>query len=361
MLTIRKPDVLPILPGETIREELEARGMTQVQFSKRMGMTTKAINELIKGKTGITYENATKLKNVLGASVKFWINLDVEYREELSILSEFEDAEEEIKTANKIPYLELIKRDHIKRTKNALEVIEELKRFFSVDSLNFLPNVEKDMFDKVEILFRKDESKEICEYSMATWLRIGELKALEVETKPFNKAKIKELIPKFRKLTRLRFEDAISELKNLCAEVGIAVVVEKHFPKTFVSGLTKWVGKEKALILLSVKGNCSDIFWFSFFHELGHVLNHNKKDIFINFENNEAEKLEIEREADEFAKESLIPNVEYRKFLEIGIDKNTITAFSDKLGIHPGILVGRLQKEKKIIYSQYNDLKQKIS
>jgi addiction module HigA family antidote len=59
------PDIA-IPPGETLQEFLDSLAMTQVDLAKRTGLTTKTINEIIKGKAPITQETALKLESVFG-------------------------------------------------------------------------------------------------------------------------------------------------------------------------------------------------------------------------------------------------------------------------------------------------------
>jgi addiction module HigA family antidote len=66
----------PFHPGEILLEEfLEPAGLTQAEFAKSVGWTTARLNELIKGKRGITASAALDLADALGTSPKLWMNL----------------------------------------------------------------------------------------------------------------------------------------------------------------------------------------------------------------------------------------------------------------------------------------------
>jgi len=70
----------PFHPGEILLEEfLIPGGVTQVAFAKRLGWTRARLNELIKGKRGVTAEAALDLAKVLGTSAKVWMNLQATY------------------------------------------------------------------------------------------------------------------------------------------------------------------------------------------------------------------------------------------------------------------------------------------
>ncbi len=70
----------PFHPGEILLEEfLEPMGMTQAAFAEQIGWTRARLNELIRGKRGITAEAALDLADVLGTSPKLWMNLQATY------------------------------------------------------------------------------------------------------------------------------------------------------------------------------------------------------------------------------------------------------------------------------------------
>ena len=125
-----------------------------------------------------------------------------------------------------------------------------------------------------------------------------------------------------------------------------------------VFGVTQWVTPDKALIQFTLRGKYEDIFWFSFFHEAGHIVLHGKRDIFIESSDNKNKK---EEEADNFAKNLLIPQKKWNEFITPNrhISKREIIDLATRLDISPAIIVGRLQYEKLIQHSHMNDLRRK--
>jgi addiction module HigA family antidote len=70
----------PFHPGEILLEEfLEPMGMTQTAFAKEVGWTRARLNELIRGKRGVTAEAALDLADAMGTSAKLWMNLQATY------------------------------------------------------------------------------------------------------------------------------------------------------------------------------------------------------------------------------------------------------------------------------------------
>ncbi|MBF0401228.1 MAG: ImmA/IrrE family metallo-endopeptidase [Magnetococcales bacterium] len=97
-----------------------------------------------------------------------------------------------------------------------------------------------------------------------------------------------------------------------CAEVGVAVVFVRELPKTGISGATRWLTPDKALIQLSLLYKSDDHLWFTFFHEAGHTLLHGKKDLFLEDEREKDQKKEDE--ANQFAADLLVPSGQWTAF-----------------------------------------------
>ncbi|MFO7897164.1 MAG: ImmA/IrrE family metallo-endopeptidase, partial [Candidatus Cloacimonadales bacterium] len=208
--------------------------------------------------------------------------------------------------------------------------------------------------------FRISTSFAASELALATWLRKGELRAQEITTNKYSRAKIKNLVGEIRQLTTKEPEDFIDILIEKCADSGIVLALVPHISKTHINGATKWINSQKVILQLSLRGAYADIFWFSLFHEIGHIYyKHNTKEVLL-------EKLdthsEIEIEADDFARKMLIPDKEYNCFIANNqITKANIISFCAEQNIHPGILVGRLMHEKLIKYSQFSELRDRYS
>jgi HTH-type transcriptional regulator/antitoxin HigA len=149
-------------------------------------------------------------------------------------------------------------------------------------------------------------------------------------------------------------------LANRLAAVGVGLVLQPHFPKTYAYGATFWLGAEKAVLVLSLRGRWADVFWFSLFHEIGHLLLH-RKTTFIDDGDVPADGAELEREAERFAEETLIPSAELFAFVGKGdLRAPAVKAFAEGMGIAAGVVVGRLQHEGAVsLDSGLNRLRQR--
>lgn len=341
-----------IAPGETIVELLDANCMTQLDLAAKMGITKKNINEIIKGKAPITNSTALKLEYIFKIPASFWNNLESSYRDSLERKKDRESIIEDEKYLLNIPYSEMAKRnwDWIEKTRDSYEKVVNLRKFFSVASLGF------DTELKRRLAFRKSDNKNFSYDSLYCWLRYGEIQANKEEYPKFNIDLLKENTYKIRMLVNKPFLDVLDKVKELLKECGVALIYESHLPNTYVNGVTYKITCDKALIMISDRGKRDDSLWFTLFHEIGHLIKHSKKEVFLDLDDTEV--TDIEKEANDFARNVLIPNVYYNKFINSNkfITEQSIIDFSNEIDVSTGIIVGRLQSDNKIEWNKYNNL-----
>ncbi len=346
------PDIA-IPPGETLLEAIEALGMSQTELAQRMGRPLKTINEIIKGKAAITPQTATELERVLGTPARFWLRLEMDYQEALARLKDQEAIEKDRPLLKRFPCSEMAKLGWIPPSRREKEKVHILRSFLGVATLSTLPNVEV-------AAYRKAKKVEATPEALSVWLRRGELLAQELDTAPFSNTGFSEALQEIRRLTRGPLKAAIKKMVELCAENGVAVVFVPHLPGTYVNGATRWLKSDKALVQLSIRKRVEDIFWFTFFHECGHILLHGKRDCFIDMD--EDARSAKEKEADEFARDLLLPPKAFRRFSDSGrFDTINVQSFAKRVGVCDAVVVGRLQHENKVSYkSILNHLKRTL-
>ena len=340
---------IAIPPGETLKEYLDDINMSQKELAKRTGLTEKYISEIINGKAPISQDTSIKLEYVLEIPASFWNDLELNYQETKARIKAEKDLEDEIEIAKEIPYAEIARLGWVNKTSDAKEKAKNLRSLFSVASLKQVPLT-------LSGAFRKSDGNNTSSYALAVWLRKGELDGEKIYTEKYNKNKLRKLIPDFRKLTLENPKEFYPKMVQLCASCGIALVLVPHIPKTYACGATQWVNPNKAVVQLSVRGARADIFWFTFFHEIAHILCHEKKAFHLQ---EQASEICIEDQADNCAREWLIPQDSYEQLINsLGYsNKQSIISFSKQIGVHPCIVVGRLAHDGKITYGQYSDLR----
>ena len=339
---------LAIHAGEFLEETLEEIGMTQAELANRLGRPLQAINEIIKGKKSITSTTALELEDVLGIPSHIWIGLETEYQIVIAKQEELKQMEEESKFLKNFPYADLVKLGFVKATTKAVEKVDELKRFFSVAKLAQIPQVKA-----YQPAFRVANVDNISNEAIATWIQAVRLKAKDIQTDNFDKKKLKDNLPQIKSLMNIEINEAIKEIQKILNSCGIALVMLPHFKNTKVHGTTFWLDNEKkAVIAMTLRGSYSDIFWFSFFHEIGHILLHPKREVFLENGCVDEKLKKQEDEADKFASETLINEKEYNKFLlKNDFSKDNIVNFAQKLEIKTSVIVGRLMHDKIIHFS----------
>ena len=341
-----------IAPGETIVELLETYSMSQLDLADKMGISKKTINKIIKGKAPITTSTALKLEYVFNIPASFWNNLESNYRETLERKRDMESIIEEEEYLKDIPYSEMCKRnwDCIEKTNDSFERVINLRKFFSVASLSF------DTELKRKLAFRKSDNSNFSYESLYCWLRYGEIQSNKDIYPKFNIDLLKTNAFKIRELVCNPFLEQYDEIKKILSECGVALVYEPHLPKTYVNGVAYKITSDKAIIMISDRGKKDDILWFTLFHEIAHLIKHSKKEVFIDLENGESN--DIEKEADDYAKNILIPAEMYSSLINNThtFSDSIIKEFAKNNKVSTGIVVGRLQKDGLVGWNKFNNL-----
>lgn len=324
-----------VLPGESLKEFIEFSGMSLKEFSVRTGITQQSIIRIIKGHQPITPDTANRLELVTGTPARFWNNLESQYQEQLARLREKKRLEMEVEWLKIIPFRELASRKLVQPTTEAFAKVRECLKFFGVSDVKGWYEI----WQSPEVAPRRSSCFNTNPGAAATWIRIGELQAAKIDCKHYDKTRFKEALSQIRALTREEPAVFIPRMIALCAEAGVALALVKELPKVPWSGACRWLSPEKAMILLNLRGKSNDLFWFSFFHEAGHILHDSKKDLFIN-SGDKSDPIEVR--ADKFAAEMLIPEKYNPRICKIRSIAE-IQRLAKELEISPGIVVGRFQ------------------
>lgn len=344
---VRSKTIIAIPPGATIREQLEDRDMTQKEFANRMGLSEKHVSRLINGEVQLTMEVALGLEMVLGIPAKFWMNLEAIYREKIVRANEENEMDADMEIVKQFPYKQMADWGWIPHTKNAKEKVYNLRSFFEVAKLSLLGKLQTP-----GIVYRKVSSSQKSDYALAAWAQKAKIDARGIKTEAINIQKLQDYIPEIRKMTEEDPKVFCPRLVYLLATCGIALVFLPHIGGSFLHGASFYDGG-KIVVGLTVRGKDADKFWFSLFHELGHI-------ILGHLANSALTPEDQESEANVYARDILIPMDQYMRFVaQRNFSKASIIDFAHECNISPGIVVGRLQKENRIQYSFCNDLKQK--
>jgi len=352
---------LAIPPGEYLEEVLKELGMTKNELAKRMDRPAPKLSAIFKGSKAITPETALRLEKVVGVPAHIWTGLESEYRLAIARIQEKKEREQlkaESEYVTLFRYAELVKMGAVNKYARPVDKVLALHHFFGVTSLKAIPNLKR-----YQPAFRTGQkaTKGSKPEAIASWLRMGERTAAQIHCGPFNSKALKKAVDNIRAMTRQSPEHFQDALKNILADHGVALVICPQMRSTGIHGATFWMGSGKAVVMMTLRYKWADIFWFSLYHELGHVLLHGRNTVVLEGENKNMRSGKMEAEADKFAADILIPPKAYNEFLAGNRDyRNDILRFAKKLDISPGIVVGRLQHDTLIKPSWHNGLRKRL-
>jgi len=344
-------------PGEFIKEELEARNWTQVELAEIIGRLPSLVNELVLGKRPISPEIAKALGEAFDTSAQYWMNLEIAYQ-----LWRTQDTDNVISRRAKLyqiaPIKEMIKRHWIEPSEN-IEVLEKrVMRFFEVDNLG----------KAIEYPHAARRGTQEILPSHKAWLFRAKQLAYAVHAKSFSNQSFKNGLTQLKML--LTSVPEIRHVPKILAESGIRFIIAEHLPQTRIDGVTFWLNERTPVIVLSLRFDRIDGFWYTLAHELGHVKRRDGlKDITLDTDlvGDETQILEqiteTEAQADIFATEFLVTHSALNDFiLRIHplYGKQKIVNFAKRIGVHPGIVVGQLQFRKEIPWSMHRKMLDKV-
>ena len=341
-----------VSPGAILEERLAVQEISQAEFARRCGRSSKMISEIISGKAPLEPGTALQFEKVLGVDASIWLGIEADYQLHRARQREAEAASMSAEWLKEFPVKDLIKWGFIQRPSSEVDAMSKVLAFFGVGSAEAwrLQNA------KAIVAYRHSKVSESSEKALATWRRVGEHIAESQECADFNVGEFKQAVREIRGLTRLPVNEAVARTTELCNKAGVAFAVVRPFPKTALSGAAWWCTPKKAIIQLSARYKSDDNLWFSFFHEAAHVILHSKKSIFM--DDQQQGSSDLESEADEWAANMLIPK-KLRTSIAVGSlnSEQAIQAFADEQGIAPGIVVGMLQYEGLLPRKRFNNLK----
>lgn len=345
---------LIIHPGETIGDILIERGITQAELAARTGVSPAYVCNVIAGKKDISAKFAFALEYALGVSKSFWMNLQANYDAELLEANESGTITDEERVARNsltdiVKYLREIGK--MPRREAVDDSILSLRKALQMSNIANLKEIVP------EGALRLSSKSKVDPYVMGAWIRLCQIagEKCNVSTK-FDIEKIDELVVKAKTIMCNAGESIQKSLTELFSEYGIDFSVVRNFRGAPVQGFISKKNDGTYQMVLTIRGSYADIFWFSLFHELGHIANGdvNSSINFIDYDRN----ADIEVGADAFASTRLIDSNAYEKFIGCAdFSLNSIKSFADSQQIRPYIVIGRLQREKLLEYNRYSSEK----
>ncbi|MBY5846394.1 ImmA/IrrE family metallo-endopeptidase [Rhizobium leguminosarum] len=339
-------------PGDTIRTMMERRGISAQHLADHVEGGLARVRGLLDGSQRVDARTALRLSEVVGATEKFWLkrqeNFDAAVERAVSQVSATEP--EDLLLSIPAP------GDKPRGKLSAERRTEEIRRrlvFFNVPNMECYASRYGKLISNTD--FRKSNTFATKDDATLLWLRRGELESDLVATKAWNPAVLREKLPSICKLSRLgRPAVFIPRLREQLAEAGVALVIVKAPKGCTASGASRMVDADKAMLLVSFRYRSDEQFWFTIFHEIGHLLLH-KAHTFVDAPSTPLD--DKEREANEFAARCIVPENRMSEFERIGHDKDSIVRFSVSVGVAAGLIVGQMQHRKMLPQEKMNGVK----
>jgi HTH-type transcriptional regulator/antitoxin HigA len=346
----------PQTPGTAIRKLLQERNWTQADLAKILDRPIQTVNQIIQNTKSITPEMAVSLGAAFGTTAEKWMLLESNYR--LSLTKTNPDpVQRRAKLYAYAPIKEMQKRQWIKASESLEEQEKSICKFFEVESTDVTP----------QIAVATRESLRFSELTAAqkTWCFRAKQIAKAIRVKQFDPAKNNILLSRLRSLAT--YPENARHVSELLAEFGIRFFIIEPLQSTRIDGAALWIDATSPVIIVSLRYDRLDAFWFTLMHELSHILHGDNS--FDDELLGEGEQLpsiakdDIERRADNDAANYLIPAETLNSFiLRVSplYSKDRINQFANRVKIHPGIIVGQLQHRGEIGYSANREMLPKI-
>ena len=350
-------DIMACHPGYYVAEIIEDMGVTQAEFAVRMGTTRKTLSQLVNGQANISNDLAQKLSTMLGTSIEFWLNLQTAFDEKVIEINKAKATDEQAEIVAVIDYSYFVKLVNLPVARTVREKIDNLCSFFRIADLRILR--QNDFLVNFRTGIATVEDNNII--NSRAWLQTALNVAARIETAPFNADKLKAYIPEIRTMTLQDPEVFLPRLREIFSECGVAFVLLPYLKNSGINGAVKWINQDRVVLAMNDRRLNADTFWFSLFHEIKHVLQQKTKTVFVSSSKQEMKEMDekLEEEADTFAQNTLIPMRDYRQFAPSKYTSDAeIIAFAKKIGIHPGVVAGRLQHDHIIAPNRCSALKQ---
>jgi HTH-type transcriptional regulator/antitoxin HigA len=338
-------------PGETIAAILKARSIPLHLFCEQVGLPERETLGLLQGKRPIDSGLAIRISAAVGSTPRFWIERERKFQSNLRALDARRPVLEQ--WFSTFPIAKMREMGWIPKARNQSEALSELLDFFGVSTIEewqdrYVARLARTKF-RTSVTFQNDVS------ATTAWLRRGEVRAEEMSCGSWNKKNFEKCLIEMKPLSRKPVpREFVTELQAECAKHGVAVVVERCPSGCAASGATVMLESKRALLLLSARFLSDDHFWFSFFHEAGHLVLHGDE---LNIECEGSASPKKEAEANHFAQRIILAPEGEEALQSVPIRKFSIARLAKRCNVSPGIIVGQLEHRSRVSQGRFSGFK----
>jgi addiction module HigA family antidote len=285
-------------PGETLREKLQEMGMGPKEFAIRTCKPEKTIIAVLNGESSLTPDMAVAFETVTRIPASFWMNHQCAYDENLARAKQVSIVEASREWAKQFPLTEMIKKGWLPRRTSMHDKTLTLLAFFGIAGHTAWSKYYCEQ--QLKAAFGISIHAIQHAHAVSAWMRQGELQANELVTHEFSAKALRSALPKLKSLAKQRTNVSFDRLQALAGEAGLKIIRTPMLHHNKVIGVTRWINGNPLIQIADVTKRNGDQ-WLTFFHQVGHVLLHGKKGVFLeNIEYADMDQ-QKESEADDFA------------------------------------------------------------
>lgn len=327
-------------PGDSLLSAMRRRGVAAETLAERLTGGIEQLRDIVSGVRAIDDAAACVISDAVGGSARFWKTRQEKYEEALARAVDSVSDKEASVWLERIPVPGAKPKGRLTEKARSTE-LEKRLAFFGVSTLGswdarYGPH-------QREIRFRRSYAYTSNDGATSMWLRRGELEASLRQTAPWSRDNLKARLSEIRALSRIskpsRF---LKPLATLLADAGVALVVARAPQGCRASGASRMIAPDKAMILMSFRHRADDHFWFTLFHEIGHLLLHGASS-FVDSEDTDEKHDPREREANDFAASIIVPERRVAELESLPLTDDSIRRFAVSIGVAPGLILGQLQ------------------
>lgn len=340
-------------PGEELQEKLNNSGMSRKELALRTNVTEKHICTIVNGDKGISASFARKLGYVFN-SPEYWMKLQAEYdTNQIRIQEENDISQEEINILKPLHEIMqyFIDRSYIHNNCGDASKVMQLREFLQISNLTQIPKITYNAAYRAQLT----TNVKVDTYVLFAWQRMCEKETEGIITnKSIDKELLRNSIARIKHAMFGNINKGIQEVQAILAECGISFQVVQNFRGAPVQGFIKETADNRLILCLTIRGKRADRFWFTLFHEIAHILNGDTKNRFVDFDSVQGK---AEQLANQFASDTLIPPDKYHEFVlsRDCTSWDSITAFAEAVDVKPFIVLGRLQNDGYLDWSDYSE------
>lgn len=344
-------------PGDTILALMEERELSAEALADKLGCGPSFVRGLLAGTVAVDTALADKLAKYVGGTSSFWTTRQSKYAAALSRAANAVSPDSKKSWLKQFPHRDITQFGWLEDVSDREKRVSAYLAYFGVNS----PKEWEDRYASFlkETAFRASSTFASKIGAISAWLRRGEIEASSVQCRPWSASGLTARLDELKTLTKAKNPSYfLPRLRGICAEQGVAVVFVRSPTGCAASGATRFISSSKAMVILSFRHLSDDHFWFTFFHELGHLLLHNEKLTFVDGEAGISS--EMEEQANRFAANRLVAPERSDELEDLMPRRDQIIRFAYSVGVSPGIIVGQLQHRGILRPNQMNFLKRRF-